>query len=121
VGETFGEAVGCTDSEDVGVTAVLVCVASEGWVAVGPTDASTVSVGRTAVDVAESAVGVGNGLEDLPRVGVAGPGVGERVGTVWRAGFWVGVAQTAPESEAARTTLDTSKATSHRAARRTEP
>jgi hypothetical protein len=126
VGETFGEAVGSTDFDDVGVTVVLARVASGGWVAVGCTEALTVSVGRTAVDVAEStvaeaAVDVGNWAEGLFRVGVTGPGVGERVGTVWRAGSWAGVAQTAPESEAARMTLDTSKATNHCAVRRAEP
>jgi hypothetical protein len=74
------------------------------WVAVG----CVVEV-RVLVGAAEVAV---RGLLGMANVGVTGPGVGERVGTVWRAGSWNGVAQATPESEAARTMLDSSKTSS---------
>jgi hypothetical protein len=91
-----GAAVGMDTSDFVGtavwVTVALACALTRVGVALGGrtrvSAADRVAVGcpvkvRVLVGAAEVAVG---GLLGMANVGVAGPGVGERVGTVWRAG-----------------------------------
>jgi hypothetical protein len=77
-----GEALG----EEVGEGAITVPVRAAPGTKVGCAVAVRVLVAGTEVVVASVLVGVGGWRVGLIRVGVPGPGVGERVGTVWRAG-----------------------------------
>ena len=67
---------------------------------------------EVAVLVGEAAVDVGRAL-GIVAVGVRGPGVGVRVGTVCRAGFWLGVAQATPESGTTKRMPAISRMASH--------
>jgi hypothetical protein len=101
-----GEAPGMDVGD--GTSAVEVRVAAVIGVDVGGGVSVGAEVTRTEVEVKAGSLVFGES-----RVAVAGPGVGERVGTVWRAGSWVDVAQATPESEPAKIAPPTSSANSH--------
>jgi hypothetical protein len=123
VGEAVGGSVG-----EAGI-AVAVGVVAEATVDVGCAVEVCVAVGGAEVAVKAAAVAVGGAAAGVfvgsfddgglvAGIGKVGSGVGERVGTVWRAGSWFGVAQATPESETTSTMLETNRAASHCPVRR---